>query len=297
MYLTRFRRRKQASEEDAMSQSDQRHEIELPAGRVRYREAGEGKPVVFVHGFLVDGRLWDGVVDRLSDRCRCIAPDWPIGAQQIAMKPDADLSPPGIAAIIDSFLTALDLDDVTIVGNDSGGAMSQVLVTRHPERIGRLVLTNCDTHENFPPGIFKAMVPLAKLPGGMTVLAAPFRIGALARGAFKPFAKTKIPDDLIASWMSPVMHDAGVKHDAKKVTAGMHKRYTLAAAEKLSSSDLPVLLTWAPGDKLFPIKYAERLAKETPNARIVQIPDAGTFVALDQPQRLADEIASFVESN
>jgi len=280
-----------------MSQSDQRHEIELPAGRVRYREAGEGKPVVFVHGFLVDGRLWDGVVDRLSDRCRCIAPDWPIGAQQIAMKPDADLSPPGIAAIIDSFLTALDLDDVTIVGNDSGGAMSQVLVTRHPERIGRLVLTNCDTHENFPPGIFKAMVPLAKLPGGMTVLAAPFRIGALARGAFKPFAKTKIPDDLIASWMSPVMHDAGVKHDAKKVTAGMHKRYTLAAAEKLSSSDLPVLLTWAPGDKLFPIKYAERLAKETPNARIVQIPDAGTFVALDQPQRLADEIASFVESN
>ena len=82
------------------------------------------------------------------------------------MNPDADLSPPGIAATIASFLEALDLEDVTIVGNDSGGAMSQVLVTRHPERIGRLVLTNCDTHENFPPGIFKAMPPLAKLPGG-----------------------------------------------------------------------------------------------------------------------------------
>jgi pimeloyl-ACP methyl ester carboxylesterase len=280
-----------------MNQSDQRREIDLPAGRIRYREAGEGKPVVFVHGFLVDGRLWDGVVDRLSDRCRCIAPDWPIGAQQIAMKPDADLSPPGIAAIIDSFLTALELDDVTIVGNDSGGAMSQVLVTRHPERIGRLVLTNCDTHENFPPGIFKAMVPLAKLPGGMTVLSAPFRIGALARAAFKPFAKTKIPADLIASWMAPSLGDPAIKRDATKVTAGMNKRYTLEAAEKLSSSQLPLLLTWAPGDKFFPIKYAERLAKETPNARVVQIPDASTFVALDQPQRLADEIASFVESN
>ncbi|HEV7398839.1 MAG TPA: alpha/beta hydrolase [Solirubrobacterales bacterium] len=280
-----------------MSQSDQRHEIELPAGRIRYREAGEGKPVVFVHGFLVDGRLWDGVVDRLSDRCRCIAPDWPLGAHQVAMNPSADLSPPGIAALLDSFLTKLELNDVTIVGNDSGGAMSQVLVTRHPQRIGRLVLTNCDTHENFPPGIFKAMPPLAKLPGGMTMLAAPFRIGALARGAFKPFAKTKIPDDLIASWMSPVMHDAGVKHDTKKVTAGMNKRYTLAAAEKLSSSDLPVLLTWAPGDKLFPIKYAERLVRETPNARIVEISGASTFVALDQPQRLADEIASFVAAN
>jgi pimeloyl-ACP methyl ester carboxylesterase len=280
-----------------MTEPNQRHEIDLPAGRIRYREAGEGRPVVFVHGFLVDGRLWDGVVDRLSGRCRCIAPDWPIGAQQIAMKPDADLSPPGIAANIDSFLAALELDDVTIVGNDSGGAMSQVLVTRHPQRIGRLVLTNCDTHENFPPGIFKAMPPLAKLPGGMTVLSAPFRIGALARAAFKPFAKTKIPEDLVASWMAPALRDRGVKHDATKVTAGMNKRYTLEAAEKLSSSQLPVLLTWAPGDKFFPLKYAERLAKETPNARIVQIPNASTFVALDQPQLLADEIASFVESN
>jgi pimeloyl-ACP methyl ester carboxylesterase len=270
-------------------------EIRLPAGTIRYREAGEGKTVVFVHGYLVDGRLWAGVVDRLSDRCRCIAPDWPIGAQQVAMNPDADLTPPGIAATIASFLEALDLTDVTIVGNNSGGAMSQVLVTRHPERIGRLVLTNCDTHENFPPGIFKAMPPIAALPGGMAVLAAPFRVGALARAAFKPFSKNPIPADLVASWMQPGLHDPGVKRDAKKVTVGMNKRYTLEAAEKLRSSDLPVLLTWAPGDRFFPIKNAQRLAADTPNARLVEIPDAATFVPLDQPQRLADEIAAFAD--
>jgi pimeloyl-ACP methyl ester carboxylesterase len=279
-----------------MSQSDQRHEIELPAGTIRYRDAGEGKPVVFVHGYLVDGRLWDGVVDRLSDRCRCLAPDWPIGAQQVAMKPGADLSPYGIAATIAAFLEELDLNDVTIVGNDSGGAMSQVLVTRHPERIGRLVLTNCDTHENFPPGPFKAMPPIAKLPGGMAVLAAPFRIGAIARAAFKPFTRTPIPPDLIASWMQPGLHDPDVKRDLKKVTVGMNKRYTLEAAEKLRDSDLPVLLTWAPGDRVFPLKYAERFAAEVPNARIVQIPDSRTFVPFDQPQRMADEIAGFVET-
>jgi len=272
----------------------QRKEIDLPAGRIRYREAGAGKPVVFVHGYLVDGRLWDGVVDRLADNFRCFAPDWPIGAQQIAMNPSADLSPPGVAATIASFLEALDLKDVTIVGNDSGGAMSQVLATRHPERIGRLVLTNCDTHENFPPAMFKAMVPLAKLPGGMTALAAPFRIGAVARAAFKPFARTKIPAELIASWMAPPMHDRAIRRDIKKVTAGMDKRYTLEAAEKLRGSDLPILLTWAPGDKYFPISYAERLAGEAGNARIVEIPDAKTFVPLDQPQRLAEEIAGFV---
>jgi pimeloyl-ACP methyl ester carboxylesterase len=274
--------------------TDQRKEVKLPAGTIRYREAGQGKPVVFVHGYLVDGRLWDGVVDSLSDRCRCLAPDWPIGAQQVAMNPDADLSPPGLARLIADFLDELDLEDVTIVGNDSGGAISQILVTNRPQRIGRLALTNCDTHENFPPGIFKAMPPLAKLPGGMFVLSAPFRIPAVARRAFKPFAKTKIPDDLVASWMRPATSDSGVMHDAKKVTAGMNKRYTLAAAEKLRTSDLPIRLLWAPGDKYFPIKYAERLAGEVKNAEIVQIPDAKTFVPLDQPARVAEEIAEFV---
>jgi pimeloyl-ACP methyl ester carboxylesterase len=276
---------------------DQRREVSLPAGTIRYREAGEGKPVVFVHGYLVDGRLWDGVVDRLSDRCCCIAPDWPIGAQRVAMSPDADLTPYGIASIVNDFLEELNLDDVTLVGNDSGGAMSQVTVTRHPGRIGRLVLTNCDTHENFPPGVFKAMPPIAKLPGGMAVLAAPFRIGALARAAFKPFAKTPIPAELIASWMDPGLHDSAVKRDVKKVTTGMNKRYTLEAAAKLKESELPILLTWAPGDRFFPIKYARRLAEETPNARLVEIPDSKTFVPIDQPQRLADEIATFVGAN
>jgi pimeloyl-ACP methyl ester carboxylesterase len=274
--------------------ASQRKQIDLPAGTLRYREAGEGKPVVFVHGYLVDGRLWDGVVDRLGDRCRCLAPDWPIGAQQTAMKPDADLSPPGIAALIADFLEALDLDDVTIVGNDSGGAVSQLLVTRHPQRIGRLVLTNCDTHENFPPGIFKALPRLAALPGGMTTVAAPFRIGAIARAAFKPFSHTPIPMQLIASWMEPMLRDAAVRRDLKKFTLEMNKRYTLEAAQKLRGSELPILLAWAPGDRFFPIRYAERLAEEAGNARIVQIADSKTFVPLDQPQRLADEIAEFI---
>ncbi len=277
--------------------TDERKEVQLPQGPIRYREAGEGKPVVFVHGYLVDGRLWDGVVDRLSDRFRCIAPDWPIAAHRAAMNRDADLSPPGIARIIADFLAKLELEDVTIVGNDSGGAMSQVLVTTHPDRIGRLALTNCDTHENFPPGMFKAMPPLAKLPGGMFLLSAPFRVEAIARRAFAPFAKTKIPNDLVASWMEPAKTDPAVLRDAAKVTAGMNKRYTLAAAEKLRGSQLPIRLLWAPGDKYFPISYAERLASETGNAEIVRIENAKTFVPLDQPQRVADEIAEFAGSS
>jgi pimeloyl-ACP methyl ester carboxylesterase len=280
----------------AATQPAHRTEIDLANGRIRYRQAGEGKPVVFVHGYLVDSRLWDGVVDSLSDRCRCLAPDWPIGSQSMAMKPDADLSPYGIAATIAEFLEAMDLEDVTIVGNDSGGAMSQVLVTRHPERIGRLVLTNCDTHENFPPGPFKGFVALAKVPGVLRALLGPLRIGAVARTVFRPFSKKPIPPELVRSWVEPALNDPGVKHDVKKFTVGMNKRYTLEAAEKLRSSDLPILLAWAPEDRVFPLKFAERLAGEVPNARIVEIPDAATFVPLDQPERVADEIASFVET-
>ncbi|OJU85669.1 MAG: hypothetical protein BGO11_01525 [Solirubrobacterales bacterium 70-9] len=272
-------------------------EIRLPQGTIRYRDEGTGPTIVFVHGYLVDGRLWDGVVDALSDRYRCIAPHWPMGAQQIAMNPDADLSPPGVASIIESFLEALDLNDVTLVGNDSGGAMCQVLVARRPARIGRLVLTNCDTHENFPPGIFKALPPLAKLPGGVTMLTLPFRVPAVVRTAFRPFAKTTPPAGLLESWARPGITDKAVRRDLGKVTRGMDKRHTLAAAESLSGSGFPLLLAWAPGDRFFPIRYAERLGSQIGGAKLVEIPDSATFVPLDQPVRLAAEIADFAPSS
>jgi pimeloyl-ACP methyl ester carboxylesterase len=271
-------------------------EIALPQGTIRYREAGSGPTIVFVHGYLVDGRLWDGVVEALSDRFRCIAPTWPMGAQQVAMAPDADLTPPGVATIVEGFLEALDLEDVTLVGNDSGGAMCQVLVARRPARVGRLVLTNCDTHENFPPSIFKALPPLAGLPGGVTMLALPFRVPAITRTAFRPFAKTKPPAGLVESWARPATTDKAIRRDLGKVTRGMNKKHTLAAAEKLRGSEFPLLLAWAPGDRFFPIAYAERLAAEVGGAKLVLIPDSATFVPFDQPGRVATAIADFAPS-
>jgi pimeloyl-ACP methyl ester carboxylesterase len=272
------------------------NEVQVPAGTIRYREAGSGPPIVFVHGYLVGGRLWDGVVEALADRYRCIAPDWPMGAHTVAMTPDTDLTPPGIATIIEDFLDALDLEDVTLVGNDSGGAMCQVLVARRPARIGRLVLTNCDTHENFPPGIFKALPPLARIPGAVPLLALPFRVPPVVRLAFAPFAKTKPPAGLLESWAKPATADKGVLRDLGKVTRGLRKEYTLAAAESLSGSKFPLLLAWAPGDRFFPVRYAERLAAEVGGAKLVLIPDSATFVPLDQPVRLAAEIAEFAPS-
>ena len=270
-------------------------EIRLPQGAIRYRELGEGEPIVFVHGYLVDGRLWSQTAEHLSATHRCILPDWPMGAHRVAMNSDADLSPPGIANVIADFLEAMELNGTTIVGNDSGGAMSQVLATRRPERVGRLVLTNCDMLENFPPSAFKLMPPLAKLPGAMTVMSLPFRLAPIRRAAFGPFANTKIPPELIDSWMEPSRQDAGVRRDTAKVTAGLNKRYTLEAAERLRQFDRPTLFAWAPEDRFFKLSDAERLAEMIPDARIKTIPDAKTFVSLDQPKRLADVIAAFIE--
>jgi pimeloyl-ACP methyl ester carboxylesterase len=274
--------------------SDTTQEIRLSQGTIRYRELGEGEPIVFVHGYLVDGRLWSQAAEHLAPAHRCILPDWPMGAHRVAMSPDADLSPPGLADLIADFLEAMELNGATIVGNDSGGAMSQVLATRRPERIGRLILTNCDTHENFPPSAFKLMPPLAKLPGAMTVMSLPFLLAPVRRAAFAPFAKTTIPPELIDSWMEPSRSDAGVRRDTAKVTAGLNKRYTLEAAERLRKFDRPTLFAWAPEDRFFKLAYAERLAEAIPDARIEPIEDARTFVPLDQPKRLADVIAAFI---
>jgi len=266
---------------------------EVPGGRIAYRELGEGEPIVFVHGLLVDGRLWDGVAERLSDRFRCLVPDWPMGSHRIALGPGADLSPPGLARTVVAFMDALGVERATVVGNDTGGAVSQLVAAHHPERVERLVLTNCDTFEHFPPFPFSLMPPLARLPGGMAALAAPFRIGAVARATYGLLAKRPIPPELVAAWLEPTLRDPAVRDNARAVTAGVDKRYTLEAAERLRGFERPVRFAWAREDRFFKLSQAERLAALVPDGRVEPISDARTFVALDRPERVAELVGEF----
>ena len=267
--------------------------VQLDHGTIAYRDLGAGEPIVFVHGLLVDGRLWAGVAEGLASGFRCLVPDWPMGSHRTAMDPDADLSPPGMAATIVAFMDALGIERATVVGNDSGGAISQIVAADHPERVERLVLTNCDTFEHFPPFPFSLMPPIARLPGGMTALSAPFRIGPIARGTYGMLAKRPIAPDLVADWLAPSLGDPGVKRDVRKFTAGAHKRYTIEAAEKLRGYERPVRFAWAPEDRFFKLSHAERLAAIVPDARIELVDDAKTFVPLDRPERVAELIGEF----
>ncbi len=273
--------------------------IELPQGTLRYEDFGSGPPIVFVHGLLVNGKLWRKVTPELSRSARCIVPDLPLGSHEIPMNPDADLSVEGVAKLIADLLEGLDLHNVTLVGNDSGGAISQVVAARHGERIGRLVLTTCDAYEIFPPPLFSYLRILPVVPGLMTALAKGMLHVKALRDlplAYGWLAKSGIPDDIVQSYVKPCATDPRIRRDVKKFVRSTSPKLTLKVAEELRSFDRPVLLLWTPEDRFFPVSLAERLCEDLPNARLERIEDAYVFVAEDQPERVAREIARFVET-
>jgi pimeloyl-ACP methyl ester carboxylesterase len=273
--------------------------VELSAGPVHYRDSGPAhgaETLVFVHGFGVNGRLWDDTASTLAAGHRCIVPDWPMGSHPEPMRPGADLSPPAVARLIGEFLEKLDLDDVTIVGNDSGGAVSQMLVTRHPARIARLVLTNCDCFEKFPPQPFKTTFKVAQLPGVPFVLSRSLQVGFIRRGplGYGGLTAKPVDDAILRSFVDPLRRDAEVRRDGLRFAAGADPRDTMDAAAKLPDLKIPVLLAWGAADTFFTVADARRLDGLIPDSRLVEIDGAKTFVPLDEPERVASEIASFV---
>jgi pimeloyl-ACP methyl ester carboxylesterase len=265
----------------------------LPQGTIHYSETGSGRPVVFVHGYLMAGDLWDRLAAELAPRgYRCIAPTWPHGAHPEPMAPGADLTPTGLAALVAAFIGELGLEDAVLVGNDTGGAICQVVAAEHADAIGALVLTNCDAFENFPPSFFKALPLVARVPGGIGALVQPFRAGIVRRSplGYGLLSRTGV-DDLAREWVKPALGSAAVRRDLRKVTRGLRPRYTLAAAAKLASFRKPALVAWAPGDRLFPEEHGRRLATLLPQGRFQLVPDSGTFSMVDQPAALAALIA------
>jgi pimeloyl-ACP methyl ester carboxylesterase len=273
-------------------------EIRLPQGAIRYRELGAGEPIVFVHGLLVDGRLWQEVTPRLADEFRCIVPDLPLGSHTIPTAQGTDLSPPGLARIVADLLEALDLDRVTLVGNDTGGAICQLVATRHPERLARLVLTPCDAYKDFLPPAFRPLQWAARVPGLPGALFQPFRVDAVRRSplGFGWLIKRRpLDSELLESWLRPSLEDPAVRRDAVEILRRIDNRFTLEAAERLREFDRPTLIAWATEDRFFKLRNGKRLAEAIPDARLELIEDARTFVPLDQPERLAELIAAFIE--
>lgn len=272
---------------------------DVAAGRIHVRETGEGPTVVFVHGFAVNGDLWRDVVPLLAPAHHCVTVELPTGGHAEAVDPSWRLDAPGMGHILGDVLEALDLNQVTLVANDSGCAHTQGLIaSEHPanDRVARIVFTPGEFLENFPPSLFQPLVLLARIPFGANLAMASMRF-RLARNLPMSFGWTQhgpLPDELADSFLAGPRSDPAILADLRRHLLAFDKRDTLRFATRFGEIDKPVLFAWGRDDRIFPLADAERLVPMFRDARLEVIDGARTYVPIDQPQRLAELVTEFV---
>jgi len=270
-------------------------EIDLSAGALDYLDTGgDGPAVVLLHGLLMDSSLWDGPIADLSTDHRCIAPTLPLGAHRHPMS--GDLSLPAIARLVEEFLDRLDLHDVTLVGNDTGGALVQLVLAGKPERVARAVLVSCEAFDNVPPGLTgKVLVLSGRLsPRLFGAFMQQLRLRAVRRLPIAFGWLTKRGDATTARWIRPVLTSQQIRRDTVRMLRAIDGGAVAEATAALPSFHRPALVVWAAEDRVMPSEHGRRLAELLPDARLVEVPDSYTLVPLDQPASLARAVRDFV---
>jgi pimeloyl-ACP methyl ester carboxylesterase len=271
--------------------------VSLPAGKLELFRRGSGPPVVFSHGWLANANMWRDVVELLAERFTCFALDLPFGSHRLPMLGEADLSPAGCGELIAGALEELGLQDVTLVGNDSGGAYSQIATAAHPERVGRLVLNSCETpYDEFPPPPFDGLPAAAADPAVLGELLGALREPEVRRSpaAYGLLIKHEIDRRVFDSYALPCLHDPAVLRDTAKVMASAASAPVHAAgSELIAGFRRPVMFAWSPEDQVFAPAHAERYAAALADGHVVPIDDAYSFTPEDQPAALARAIAEF----
>jgi pimeloyl-ACP methyl ester carboxylesterase len=274
--------------------------LELADGVLDCFERGEGPILLFSHGWLANANLWRKVVDQLHTEFRCLVLDLPLGSHSTPMSPAADLSPLGVAGLIAAVLERLDLYEATLVGNDSGGAYSQIALARAEqqiaERVSGLVLTSCETpYDEWPPVPFDGLPEAARDPEVLSQLLAALEDPAVRAAPVAYGLLLKHPSEASDSYALPASRDPGVLRDVAKVMASAATAPVRAAGEGLiAQHELPTLLIWSEEDEVFPVEHAARYANALANARLVRIADSYSFTPEDQPEAVATAIRSFM---
>ena len=259
---------------------------------------GDGPVVVLLHGVLMNGSLWTEVVEDLRDSYRCIVPELPLGGHRRPMPDDADLTLPSMAKLVARFLDELNVENVTLVSNDWGGAQL-VVWPGGTKCVANLVLVSCEAFDNYPPGLPGRLLTInARFPGGVFLSVQLLRSRWFRNLplAFGHLSKRPVPDELFSSWIVPARHDRRARRDLAKYLRRVPRRHQLLEwAEQQRSFRGRVLIVWAREDKLMPVAHAQRLAGHFENTCLVWVDDSRTLVPIDQPSALARHIRRFME--
>jgi pimeloyl-ACP methyl ester carboxylesterase len=255
--------------------------VETPSGRIRYVEAGSGPVALFVHGVVLNKHLWRHQMTELSDIRRCIALDLLAhGDTEIAS--DQDVSVTANANMLREVLDKLQIDQVDLVGNDSGGGIAQIFAARNPERVRTFTLTDCDTHDNWPPEAFKPFVEMAAAGGLSDTLNAMLADKSIYRspGALGPAYERPetIADEDIEIYLRPHVRSAQRTKDLARFVGAFDNKHTLTIEPQLRQLQAPTLIIWGTDDVYFPLKWAYWLAETIPGAKPpVELPGARLF--------------------
>jgi pimeloyl-ACP methyl ester carboxylesterase len=273
--------------------------LDTRLGPLGWRRTGQGPALVFFAGALANQDLWRDVVAALEDRYRCITIDLPLGAHAWPLSPGADRSATSLARLLLDCLDLLDVEDATVVANDTaGGLLLLSLATGHPAlgRVGRLVLTNCENYGQFPPDALKKVAALSRTMPWLVraMLRLQLRSPALRRKLVSSVTANGLDGERAESFFGPARRDHRVAGDLVAASAGFRPQLLIDAAEVIPRFDQPVLLVWGDSCDFFPMTHARRLASEFPHATLVPVPGAKTWVPIDNPAALADAIAKFV---
>ena len=244
--------------------------VETASGRISYAEAGAGPVALFVHGVLLNKHLWRRQLAGLSDIRRCIAVDL-LAHGDTEITPDQDVSVTANAAMLRQMLDALAIDQVDLVGNDSGGGIAQIFAALNPDRVRTLTLTDCDTHDNWPPAPFKPFLEMAAAGGLADTLGAMLADKAVYRspGALGPAYERPetVSDADIEAYLRPLVRTPQRTRDFQRFLAAFDPRHTLAVEPQLRRLMAPTLLVWGTDDVYFPVKWAHWLAGAIPGSK------------------------------
>jgi pimeloyl-ACP methyl ester carboxylesterase len=261
--------------------------VETSPGRIAYAEAGSGPVALFVHGVLLNKHLWRHQLAELSDIRRCIAVDLLAhGDSEIA--PDQDVTVTDNANMLKEVLDALKIDKADVVGNDSGGGIVQIFAANNPHRIRSMTLTDCDTHDNWPPEAFRPFVEMTRSGGLRDTLSAMLNDKKIYRSqqALGPAYEhpEKVSDEDIDTYLRPFFRSEQRIRDLERFVVAFDNKHTLAVESRLRQLRAPTLIVWATDDVYFPVKWADWLAETIPGAKKpVKLEGARLFFPEERP--------------